>query len=135
MRAFIREEVDLSDIDNNPVDYSELSNIQILWTSIRAGLSKGSLIKAMKDNEYNKKIKERLDKIDEIKLVLNNIISKEMKNSKIVTVKLDRSFSDLLPEVVKSAEFLPYKIERIKDNKDFLECFPDTPIKIRIEVI
>ena len=38
-----------------------------------------------------------------------------------------------LNRVLKSKEFLPYKIERIPEEKDFRIAFPDMPVLIRVQ--
>ena len=56
-----------------------------------------------------------------------------MPDRKQVIVRLERKAEPYLADVLKSKEFLPFKITRKKENPDFLKSFSDLPILLVIE--
>jgi len=135
MRVKLFREVDISDLDNRPVDTTELSTYENLWVSLRSWISRGKIYNIITKGAKDREARERMSLISEVKTVILNNLYNEMKSSTYCRIRLPRQYEDILNEVLNSSEFISYKIKRIYENNDVLLSFPDLPILLEFEVI
>lgn len=135
MQAKLFRQVDISNLEERPVELSELDLKTRLTTSLRLWMFNSRLYKNIQDNVKDKELRERMAQVEEIKLAILNNLSKDKSNSKIKRLRVPREIEDYLDDVLNSSEFLPFKIGTIKENSDYLLSFPDLPIILTFEVL
>lgn len=135
MRVKLFDEIDISDLDNRPVDPSELTRWVHFKTSVRVWFQRGALYRIFSSSGKDKAIKERLALISEVKTVILNNIYTSMKDTNICRVRVPREYESILNDVLNSSEFIPYEKRRIYENNDVLLSFPDLPILIEFKVV
>lgn len=125
------------DLNNDEgIDLKYLNPTEKILLSVKYRYESSEGYKRRKRAELGKKEIERNRKIDGIK---TNILYKihdvfnNMPDRKQVIVRLERKAEPYLADVLKSKEFLPFKITRKKENPDFLKSFSDLPILLVIE--
>lgn len=135
MRLKMRREVNLDDLDNKPVELSELSYGDRLSVGFRMWGRKNPVYKYLKEKNSNAEMKRRMALIDNVKEVLLIKLQKELKNKRVVEFSISRGYLDVIDDVFSCSEFLSYRITRIPENRDVLLSFTDMPMRFRFEVI
>lgn len=135
MRLLMRREVNLNDLENKPVELSELEPLQRVVVGFRMWWRNGSIYRSMNEKNANKELKRKLKLIDDVKEVIILKLSKELKNKRSVELCIDRVYLDIIDDIFSSPEFISYNIKRIYENQDILRCFPDLPLRFRFEVL
>ena len=141
MQYFVRKELDVSE----PINLRKLSPSMKIYAGVLSSWHNTRYYK--KKYAKRKEIEEqvRIQKDERLKDYLLAMIYKELDNQTIskrlqtgeecleviIQVKSVSIYS--LNRVLKSKEFLPYKIERIQEEKDFRIAFPDMPVLIRVQ--
>lgn len=135
MQVQLFRQVDISDLDERPVELSELSLKTRLTTSLRLWIRRSSIYELMENNTKDKALRERMAQVEEIKLSILHNLSKDKSETKIKRIRVPREVEEYLEDVLNSSEFLPFKINRVKENNDYLLSFPDLPIILTFEVL
>ena len=141
MQYFVRKELDVSE----PINLRKLSPSMKIYAGVLSGWHNTRYYK--KKYAKRKEIEEqvRIQKDERLKDYLLAMIYKELDNQTIskrlqtgeecleVIIQVNSVSIYSLNRVLKSKEFLPYKIERIQEEKDFRIAFPDMPVLIRVQ--
>lgn len=136
MRALMRREVNLDDLENRPPDMDEIQGIEKLKVILRMAVRDNSLYKLMHEKNENKELKKRLQMIDDVKEVILIKLNKELKTKRVVDICIARKHLDIVDDIFSAPEFISYKIDRIMENHDILLAFGDSiPLRFRIEVL
>lgn len=135
MQVQLFRQVDITNLDERPVNLNELDLKTRLTTSIRLWFRGSKIYEGMANSAEEKRMRERMAIIEEIKLAILHSLSKDKSPSKIKRVRVPRQIDEYLEDVLNSSEFLPFKIERVKENPDYLLSFSDLPIILKFEVL
>lgn len=135
MRLKMRREVNLDDLDNKPVELSELSYADRLSVGFRMWGRKNPVYKYLNEKNSNAEMRRRMALIDNVKEVLLLKLQKELKNKRVTEFAISRGYLDIIDDVFSCSEFLSYRITRIPENRDILLSFTDMPMRFRFEVI
>ncbi len=135
MRVKMRREVNLNDLENKPVEISELKPSERIVVGFRMWGRNNPVYKALHEKNSNAAIKKRMLLIDNVKEVLLLKLNKELKGKSAVEFNISRSYLDIIDDVFSSSEFLSFKITRIPENHDILLSFSDMPMRFRFEVV
>ena len=135
MQVQLFRQVDISDLDERPVELSELPLKTRLTTSLRLWVKRSSICEMITNNAKDKELRERMAQVEEIKLAILHNLSKDKSNERIKRIRVPREIDKYLEDVLNSSEFLPFKINRVKENSDYLLSFPDLPIILTFEVL
>ncbi|MFQ9249532.1 MAG: hypothetical protein ACLR3R_20000 [Clostridium paraputrificum] len=135
MRVKMRREVNLNDLENKPVEISELKPIERIAVGFRMWGRNSSIYKALNEKNSNAAMKKRMMLIDNVKEVLLLKLNKELKGKSVVEFNISRIYLDIIDDVFSSSEFLSFKITRIPENSDILLSFTDMPMRFRFEVV
>lgn len=135
MRVKMRREVNLNDLENKPVEISELKPIERIVVGFRMWGRSNPIYKALNEKNSNAAMKKRMLLIDNVKEVLLIKLNKELKGKSVVEFNISRSYLDIIDDVFSSSEFLSFKITRIPENHDILLSFSDMPMRFRFEVV
>jgi len=135
MRVKMRREVNLDDLDNKPVEISELQPMERIVVGFRMWGRNSSIYKSLHEKNSNAAMKKRMMLIDNVKEVLLIKLNKELKNKRVVEFNISRTYLDIIDDVFSSSEFLSFKITRIPENRDILLSFSDMPLRFRFEVL
>lgn len=136
MRALMRREVNLDDLENKPPDMDEIKGVDKLITIFRMACRDTTIYKMMHEKTENKELKKRLQMIDEVKEVILIKLNAELKNKRIVDLCIARKHLDIIDDIFSAPEFISYKIDRIPENYDILLSFGDAiPLRFRVEVL
>lgn len=141
MQYFVRKELDVSE----PINLRKLSPSMKIYAGVLSSWHNTRYYK--KKYAKRKEIEEqvRIQKDERLKDYLLAMIYKELDNQTIskrlqtgeecleVIIQVNSVSIYSLNRVLKSKEFLPYKIERIPEEKDFRMAFPDMPVLIRVQ--
>lgn len=141
MQYFVRKELDVS----KPINLRKLSPSMKIYAGVLSSWHNTRYYK--KKYAKRKEIEEqvRIQKDERLKDYLLAMIYKELDNQTIskrlqtgeecleVIIQVNSVSIYSLNRVLKSKEFLPYKIERIPEEKDFRIAFPDMPVLIRVQ--
>lgn len=141
MQYFVRKELDVSE----PINLRKLSPSMKIYAGVLSSWHNTRYYK--KKYAKRKEIEEqvRIQKDERLKDYLLAMIYKELDNQTIskrlqtgeecleVIIQINSVSIYSLNRVLKSKEFLPYKIERIPEEKDFRIAFPDMPVLIRVQ--
>lgn len=141
MQYFVRKELDISE----PINLRKLSPSMKIYAGVLSSWHNTRYYK--KKYAKRKEIEEqvRIQKDERLKDYLLAMIYKELDNQTIskrlqtgeecleVIIQVNSVSIYSLNRVLKSKEFLPYKIERIPEEKDFRIAFPDMPVLIRVQ--
>ena len=141
MQYFVRKELDVSE----PINLRKLSPSMKIYAGVLSSWHNTRYYK--KKYAKRKEIEEqvRIQKDERLKDYLLAMIYKELDNQTIskrlqtgeecleVIIQVNSVSIYSLNRVLKSKEFLPYKIERIQEEKDFRIDFPDMPVLIRVQ--
>lgn len=141
MQYFVRKELDVSE----PINLRKLSPSMKIYAGVLSSWHNTRYYK--KKYAKRKEIEEqvRIQKDERLKDYLLAMIYKELDNQTIskrlqtgeecfeVIIQVNSVSIYSLNRVLKSKEFLPYKIERIQEEKDFRIAFPDMPVLIRVQ--
>lgn len=141
MQYFVRKELDVSE----PINLRKLSPSMKIYAGVLSSWRNTRYYK--KKYAKRKEIEEqvRIQKDERLKDYLLAMIYKELDNQTIskrlqtgeecleVIIQVNSVSIYSLNRVLKSKEFLPYKIERIPEEKDFRIAFPDMPVLIRVQ--
>ena len=141
MQYFVRKELDVSE----PINLRKLSPSMKIYAGVlsRWHNTRYSKKKYAKRKEIEEQV--RIQKDERLKDYLLAMIYKELDNQTIskrlqtgeecleVIIQVNSVSIYSLNRVLKSKEFLPYKIERIQEEKDFRIAFPDMPVLIRVQ--
>lgn len=141
MQYFVRKELDVSE----PINLRKLSPSMKIYAGVLSSWHSTRYYK--KKYAKRKEIEEqvRIQKDERLKDYLLAMIYKELDNQTIskrlqtgeecleVIIQVNSVSIYSLNRVLKSKEFLPYKIERIQEEKDFRIAFPDMPVLIRVQ--
>lgn len=141
MQYFVRKELDVSE----PINLRKLSPSKKIYAGVLSSWHNTRYYK--KKYAKRKEIEEqvRIQKDERLKDYLLAMIYKELDNQTIskrlqtgeecleVIIQVNSVSIYSLNRVLKSKEFLPYKIERIQEEKDFRIAFPDMPVLIRVQ--
>ena len=141
MQYFVRKELDVS----APINLRKLSPSMKIYAGVLSSWHNTRYYK--KKYAKRKEIEEqvRIQKDERLKDYLLAMIYKELDNQTIskrlqigeecleVIIQVNSVSIYSLNRVLKSKEFLPYKIERIQEEKDFRIAFPDMPVLIRVQ--
>jgi hypothetical protein len=141
MQYFVRKELDVSE----PINLRKLSPSMKIYAGVLSSWHNTRYYK--KKYAKRKEIEEqvRIQKDERLKDYLLAMIYKELDNQTIskrlqtgeecleVIIQVNSVSIYSLNRVLKSKEFLPYKIERIPEEKDFRIAFPDMPVLIRVQ--
>ena len=133
MQVQLFRQVDISNLEERPVELSELGLKTRLTTSLRLWAQRSSLYVNIQNNMKDKELRERMAQVEEIKLAILHNLSKDKSNSRVRRLRVPREIEDYLDDVLNSSEFLPFKIHRVKENGDYLLSFPDLPIILIFE--
>lgn len=133
MQVQLFRQVDISNLEERPVELSELDLKTRLTTSLRLWAQRSSIYVNIQNNMKDKELRERMAQVEEIKLAILHNLSKDKSNSRIRRLRVPREIEDYLDDVLNSSEFLPFKIHRVKENSDYLLSFPDLPIILVFE--
>ena len=133
MQVQLFRQVDISNLEERPVELSELDLKTRLTTSLRLWAQRSSLYVNIQNNMKDKELRERMAQVEEIKLATLHNLSKDKSNSRVRRLRVPREIEDYLDDVLNSSEFLPFKIHRVKENGDYLLSFPDLPIILIFE--
>lgn len=133
MQVKLFSQVDISNLEERPVELSELDLKTRITTSLRLWGSRSSIYTSIHNNIKDKELRERMALVEEIKLAILSSLSKDKSNDKIKRVRVSRDVEDYLDDVLNSSEFLPFKVDRVKENPDYLLSFPDLPIILVFE--
>ena len=88
MRALMRREVNLDDLENRPPDMDEIQGIEKLKVILRMAVRDNSLYKLMHEKNENKELKKRLQMIDDVKEVILIKLNKEYFINKLRKFKI-----------------------------------------------
>lgn len=135
MQVKLFRQVDISNLEERPVELSELDLKTRITTSLRLWGSRSRIYVNMQNNIKDKELRERMAKVEEIKLSILHNLSKDKSNNKVKRLRVPREIEDYLDDVLNSSEFLPFKINRVRENSDYLLSFPDLPIILTFEVL
>ena len=135
MQVKLFRQVDISNLEERPVELTELSLKDRIFTSIRLWGTRSAIYRGMQNNLKDKELRERMAVVEEIKLAILHNLSNDKSDSKVKRLRLNRNIEDYLEDVLNCSEFLPFKINRVKENSDFLLSFPDLPIILTFEVM
>ena len=141
MQYFVRKELDVSE----PINLRKLSPSMKIYAGVLSSWHNTRYYK--KKYAKRKEIEEqvRIQKDERLKDYLLAMIYKELDNQTIskrlqtgeecleVIIQVNSVSIYSLNRVLKSKEFLPYKIERMQEEKDFRIAFPDMPVLIRVQ--
>lgn len=141
MQYFVRKELDVSE----PINLRKLSPSMKIYAGVLSSWHNTRYYK--KKYAKRKEIEEqvRIQKDERLKDYLLAMIYKELDNQTIskrlqtgeecleIIIQVNSVSIYSLNRVLKSKEFLPYKIERIQEEKDFRIAFPDMPVLIRVQ--
>lgn len=141
MQYFVRKELDVSE----QINLRKLSPSMKIYAGVLSSWHNTRYYK--KKYAKRKEIEEqvRIQKDERLKDYLLAMIYKELDNQTIskrlqtgeecleVIIQVNSVSIYSLNRVLKSKEFLPYKIERIQEEKDFRIAFPDMPVLIRVQ--
>lgn len=141
MQYFVRKELDVSE----PINLRKLSPSMKIYAGVLSSWHNTRYYK--KKYAKRKEIEEqvRIQKDERLKDYLLAMIYKELDNQTIskrlqtgeecleVIIQVNSVSIYSLNRVLKSKEFLPYKIERIQEEKDFRIAFPDMPVLICVQ--
>ena len=141
MQYFVRKELYVSE----PINLRKLSPSMKIYAGVLSSWHNTRYYK--KKYAKRKEIEEqvRIQKDERLKDYLLAMIYKELDNQTIskrlqtgeecleVIIQVNSVSIYSLNRVLKSKEFLPYKIERIPEEKDFRIAFPDMPVLIRVQ--
>lgn len=141
MQYFVRKELDVSE----PINLRKLSPSMKIYAGVLSSWHNTRYYK--KKYAKRKEIEEqvRIQKDERLKDYLLAMIYKELDNQTIskrlqtgeecleVIIQVNSVSIYSLNRVLKSKEFLPYKIEKIPEEKDFRIAFPDMPVLIRVQ--
>ncbi len=133
MQVKLFSQVDVSNLEERPVELSELDLKTRITTSLRLWGRRSSIYTSIHNNIKDKELRERMALVEEIKLAILSSLSKDKSNDKIKRVRVSRDVEDYLDDVLNSSEFLPFKVNRVKENPDYLLSFPDLPIILVFE--
>lgn len=135
MQVKLFRQVDISNLEERPVELSELDLKTRITTSLRLWGSRSRIYVNMQNNIKDKELRERMAKVEEIKLSILHNLSKDKSNNRVKRLRVPREIEDYLDDVLNSSEFLPFKINRVRENSDYLLSFPDLPIILTFEVL
>lgn len=135
MQVQLFRQVDISNLDERPVNLNELDLKTRLTTSIRLWFCRSKIYEGMANSAEERRLRERMEVVEDIKLAILHSLSKDKSPSKIKRVRVPRFVDEYLEDVLNSSEFLPFKIEKVKENPDYLLSFPDLPIILKFEVL
>lgn len=135
MQVKLFRQVDISNLEERPVELTELSLKERITTSLRLWGVRSKIYQGMQNNIKDKELRERMATVEEIKLAILHSLSKDISGNKVKRLRLNRNVEDYLEDVLNSSEFLPFKIGRVKENSDYLLSFPDLPIILTFEVL
>lgn len=134
MRSLVRTKVALDNLD-----LSKLHGLSKIKAAIRYSINETDLMKKKREKESSKALTERMRSIENLKSVMLYQIGSTLENDKGVSVteirlSVDRGFDSILDDVINSSDFLPYDIERVEENSDYLISFPDIPIVLEVRL-
>ena len=134
MRSLVRTKVALDNLD-----LSKLHGLSKIKAAIRYSINETDLMKKKREKESSKALTERMKSIENLKSVMLYQIGSTLENDKGVSVteirlSVDRGFDSILDDVINSSDFLPYDIERVEENSDYLISFPDIPIVLEVRL-
>lgn len=135
MQVKLFRQVDISNLEERPVELTELDLKTRISTSLRLWIRRSWLYENMQNNVRDKELRERMATVEEIKLSILHNLSKDKNPSKVKRLRVPREVEPYLDDVLNSSEFLPFKITRVKENNDYLLSFPDLPIILIFEVL
>lgn len=130
MRARMFKSVNIDDLDNYPVEPSELGSMENLIVSFRVWMKKSKTIEFLFNGNSDAKLREKLELINEIKVVIITTLNEEMKGKRTAKVSIPRWSEEILDDVLSSTEFLGFQKRRVVENKDYILSFPNMPIVI-----
>ena len=140
MRVFMRYSVNI----DKPVELHELKPIQRIITGIRYQVRELDLYKKHMEKKREQEFIAKMQREEKLKDVLNAYIYNDLvknknpeirKRRKIASVlglSIDRSFEDILDDVITSKDFISFNIVRVPETKDMLLANPSLPIRLRI---
>lgn len=134
MRSLVRTKVALDNLD-----LSKLHGLNKIKTAIRYSINETDFMKKKREKESSKALTERMRSIENLKSVMLYQLGSTLENDKGVSVteirlSIDRGFDSILDDVINSSDFLPYDIERVEENSDYLISFPDIPIVLEVRL-
>ena len=135
MQVKLFRQVDISNLEERPVELSELDLKTRITTSLRLWVTRSKLYENMQNNAKDKELRQRMALVEEIKLAILHNLSKDKSPSKVKRIRVPREVEEYLDDVLNSSEFLPFKINRVRENSDYLLSFPDLPIILTFEVL
>lgn len=138
MRVWMRNQVDV----NKPIDLHTLKPWERIITSILYQVQDLDLYKKRKERENEKAFMAKMEREEKLKDTLlayiyndlvknrNPQIRKKRKVAEKITLAIDRSFDDVLDEVLSGKDFVSFNIRRIQESPDILLANPSLPIMI-----
>lgn len=138
MQYFVRRELDL----NYPINLRRLTPIMKVYAGVISRWQETRYYKT----QYNKRMEAdaaaRVQRDEKLKEYLLAVIYRELDNNNgagargeecnCIIVQVKSKFIHSLDRILDKKEFLPYNIERVRENSDFRLAYPDMPILLRV---
>lgn len=142
MRVLITDRVCLGENDQEAFfEPKSLPWKEQLSVAIRMFWERRSSIKRKKEKRRILEQQKHVQKVENLKIALmeqlnrstSTRLNKKLNNKApmYVLISIDRSFQDVLKEVLEQKEFDGYTLEEYIANPDVLQVFPDLPILIK----
>ena len=127
MRTLMRVEIDPS----RPIDLASLKGFERITVAVRYKFITSSFYQKYKNKELDKQAHLLATKKENLKnVILYHLTQQLQKKANVgsVTLFVDRSFEDVLQDVLHSMDFSGYTIYKKKENPDVLLVHPEMKI-------
>lgn len=141
MRVLVRTVVDTDDAKN--IELSELSAFEKISVAFQVKYKQGKGYQQRLAKERAKEEREIAYQIDKLKEALlyriHNTLNSDLKGNsskkvpKKIIIAVDRSYRNIIGNVITSKEFLGFDIKVKREHPDMLLAFPALPIMLTVE--
>lgn len=142
MRVLITDRISLGENDQDAffepkaLPWKEQFSVAIrtIWERRSSIKKKREKRKILEQQQHAQKVENlKLALIEQLNRSTSTRVNKKLNNKApmYVLISIDRSFKDVLNEVLEQKEFDGYTLEEYVANPDVLQVFPDLPILIK----
>ena len=146
MRVLLRDQIDVGNAERRTYfNEKELTFFEQITVSIRMVLNNRKSVKRRLEEQEAKRNQQLSERIENLKTAIleqirfssspeiNKRLARANKKALAVTLSIDRSFADVIDEVLLQQEFDGYIVTRYKENEDVLQSCTNLPICVRFE--